>query len=175
MKKLIVKNGLIAGVITSGMVVLMFSGTEIDFKYGELFGYSSMIIAFSTIFFAVRSYRDKQDDRSISFGKALQIGLGITLVASALYVISWMILSNTIAKDFMSEYFQHSIEQLRASDLSEIEINKKIAEMEDFKELYKNPLVKIGMTFLEIFPVGLVISLLSAFVLKRTPEQAKAS
>lgn len=78
-----------------------------------------------------------------------------------------MVISNTIAEDFMSEYYQQSMEKLKASDLSEAEIDAKIAQMDQFQELYKNPIVKIGITFLEIFPVGFVVSLISALILKR--------
>lgn len=167
MKRLALTYGLIAGVIVSAMVLFTFSGSAIDFENGELIGYTTMIIAFSTIFFAIKSHRDKHLDGSIDFKKAFQIGLSITLVATAIYILSWMIISNTIAQDFMSDYYQHSVEKLKTSGLSEIEMNEKIAEMKEFHELYKNPVVKIGMTFLEIFPVGLLVSLLSAFILKR--------
>ena len=169
MKKLILTYGLTAGTIILVMLLFTFSGSTLDFKHSEILGYTTMIIAFSTIFFAIKSHRDKNLEGSIQFGKAFKIGLGITLVATVIYIVSWMIMSNTIAKDFMTEYFQHSMEQLKASDLSETQINEKIAEMERFKELYKNPIVKIGMTFLEIFPVGFIVSLISAFILKRKP------
>ena len=167
MKKLILVNGIIAGTIIIAMLLVTFSGSSIS-EYGELLGYATMIIAFSSIFFAIRSHRDKHLNGSIGFGKAFKIGLGITLVATIIYIVAWMIMSNTIAKDFMADYYQQSVEKLQASDLSEEVINQKIAEMDNFQELYKNPLVKIGMTFLEIFPVGLIISLISALILKKT-------
>ncbi|MEQ9288067.1 MAG: DUF4199 domain-containing protein [Cyclobacteriaceae bacterium] len=166
MKKLILTYGTIAGVVVSAMLLITLSGSSRNFENGELIGYASMIIAFATIFVAVKSYRDKSLDGNIGFKQAFSIGLGITLVATAIYILSWMIMSETIASDFMSEYYQYSIEKLKASDLTETEIDEKIAEMEYFKELYKNPMVKIGMTFLEIFPVGLLVSLISAFILK---------
>ena len=77
-----------------------------------------------------------------------------------------MIMSNTIAKDFMANYFQHSVDQINASGLSQTEIDIKVAEMEKFQGLYKNPIVKIGMTFMEIFPVVFIVSLISAFIFK---------
>lgn len=167
MKKLILTYGTIAGVVVSAMLLITLSGSSRNFENGELIGYASMIIAFATIFVAVKSYRDKSLDGNIGFKQAFSIGLGITLVATAIYILCWMVMSETIAKDFMSEYFQYSVEKLRTSDLTETEIDEKIAEMEYFKELYKNPMVKIGMTFLEIFPIGLLVSLISAFFLKR--------
>ena len=167
MKKLILNYELIAGAVVSLMLVISFSGSMQNFENAELFGYTAMIVAFSTIFFAIKAERDKNQGGIISFGKALQIGLGITLVASAIYVLAWMIISETIAKDFMTEYYQQSVEQLKTSDLTEAEIDAKMEEMEDFQELYKNPIVKIGITFLELFPVGFIVSLISSLILKK--------
>ena len=166
MNKLIYTYGIIAGLIVSAMVSLSFVGIEVIEKNGELFGYSSMIIAFSTIFIAINSHKTKFGNNEISFKKAFSIGLKITLIASAIYIISWFVLSNTIAQDFMTNYFEHSIESIRESNLSASEIETKIAEVESFRESYKNPLVKIGMTFIEIFPVGLLVSLIAAFILR---------
>jgi pheromone shutdown protein TraB len=167
MKKSIITYGIIAGSIVSLMLFLSFGTFLKNSEYGELIGYSTMIVAFATIFFAIRSFRDTNLGGNISFSEGLKLGLGITLVATVMYVLAWMIISNTIAKDFMTEYFQQSVEKLQASDLSQMEIDKKIEEMEKFNEMYKNPFVKIGITFLEIFPVGFLVTLVSAFLLKR--------
>lgn len=167
MQKLILTYGLIAGAVVSLMLVLTYSGSTLDFDHGEIVGYASMIIAFSSIFFAIKTHRDTSLNGEITFGKAFKIGLGITFVATIIYIAAWMLISNTIAKDFMSEYYQHSIEKLKASDLTEAQISARIAEMDTFNELYKNPIVKIGMTFLEIFPVGFLVSLASSFILKK--------
>jgi hypothetical protein len=171
MRKLIFTYGIIAGLVVAAMLVLSFSGSTWDVTSGDLMGYAVMIIAFSTIFIAIKNYRDKQLNGNISFGTAFKVGLGITLVASAIYVIAWMIISNTIAKDFMTEYYQQSVEQLKSSGISDQDLSEKIAEMDRFAELYKNPLVKVGITFLEIFPVGLIVSLTSSLILKRTDNQ----
>lgn len=167
MKKLILTYGIIAGLIVSAMLIFTFSGASNDFEHSELIGYTTMIIAFATIFIAIKSHRDTALAGTITFGNAFKIGLGITTVATLVYIISWFIISNTIAKDFMADYFQHSVEQLKASDLTETEIAAQIEEMKNFQELYKNPIVKFGMTFLEIFPVGFIVSLISALLLKR--------
>ena len=112
MRRLMLTYGIIAGIIVSAMLLFSFSGSALNFDHGELLGYATMIIALSTIFFAVRSHRDQHLNGSIEFGQAFKIGLGITLVATTIYIISWMIISNTLAKDFMSEYYQHSVEKV---------------------------------------------------------------
>lgn len=166
MKKLILTYGTIAALIIVAMLIFTFTGMTPDFEYAELMGYTTMILAFSSIFVATNYYKKNLSDNVLSFKEALKIGLGITLVATVIYILAWMIMSNTIAKDFMADYFQNSVDQLKASGLSQTEIDAKIIEMENFKELYKNPIVKIGMTFMEIFPVGFVVSLISAFIFK---------
>ena len=111
----------------------------------------------------------------ISFGKAFQVGILITLVASVIYVAAWMAYSAAGGgEEMMAEYFNSAVEKLRASGSTEAEIEQKIVEMKKFQEMYKNPIAKIGITFLEIFPVGLIISLIAAALLRRSTE-AKAS
>lgn len=171
MKKIVLRYGLIAGAIIVLFMTTSMSlmGKELHYKIGEVFGYASMIIALSTIFVGIRKYRDEELGGFISFGKAFQVGLFITLVASALYVTGWMIYSATgTGQEFMANYLDATIAQLRQSGISEAEVDQKVAEMEAFMEMYKNPIVKIGMTFLEIFPVGLIISLIAAALLRKS-------
>ena len=170
MKKLILTYGSLSGIVISAMVLLTFTVFSPNMKYGELIGYSTMIIAFSTIYIGIKSHRDNHLNGNINFGQALKIGVGICLVASFFYITLWLIMSETIAKDFMTNYFQQSIDQIKDSNLSEAEMTVKIDDIKGFQEMYKNPFVKIGMTFLEIFPVGFLISLISAFLLKNNKE-----
>lgn len=180
MQKLVLKFGLIAGAIISiflliGMQLMTGADGKVNFQYGETFGYVSMIVALSMIFFGIRSYRDNHLSGAITFGKALKVGLLITLVASLIYVATWMIYyhSSNNAEEFVQQYLAHSMENMRKSGMAEADIAKKTAESQDFMKTYdSNPLVMFGMTLMEIFPVGLVISLLSSFILKRKPTMA---
>jgi len=171
MKKIVLNYGLLGGAIVAILMLIMapfWSSGEMSMNTGEWLGYISMIVALSSIFFGVRAYRDKEAGGFISFGKALQVGLLITLVATAIYVTVWMLYSTFGGgADFMEQYFQYSVEQVKQSGKAPADIEKEIAQMEQYKEMYKNPLVQIGITFIEIFPVGLVISLLSAALLMK--------
>ncbi len=168
MKKIIIRYGLIAGLIVSAlMLITLGGGMDINMKYGQLIGYSTMILAFATIFVAIKKKRDEQFNGKIAFAKAFKIGLGITLIASLCYVITWMIMSETIAKDFMAQYYQQAVENINNSGLSPEEVEQKMQQMDKMQEMYKNPVFKFGITFLEIFPVGLLVSLIAAFILKK--------
>ncbi len=171
------RYALIFGSIAGFVLVLMmfltmpFFGENVDYDTAEWLGYISMIVALSAIFIGIKSYRDKESAGVISFGKAFKVGLFITLVASTFYVAGWMLYVNTSGTNFMESYYEHSVEKIKSGGDSETEIQAKIADMEKWRELYKNPLIQIGVTFSEIFPVGLLITIISAAILKKKQEK----
>jgi hypothetical protein len=125
---------------------------------GELVGYSTMIVALSLIFFGIKSYRDNHLEGSITFGKALKVGLLITLIASLIYAITWEIISNTM-QDFVTQMGDKYSEKLKAEGSTQ-------AEIDEYKAIYENPFIRFAMTLMEIAPVGILISLLSAGLLR---------
>ncbi len=143
------------------------SSQKIDFEAEQWRGYLVMILALSTIFFGVKSYRDKDRNGYISFKDAFVNGLAITFVASVVYVIGWMIFYPNFIPDFADQYAAFEIEQFSELGLSPDEIDTKTKYLLEFNEMYKKPLVMAGFSFLEIFPVGIIIALISAFILKR--------
>jgi len=175
MKKVVLTFGFISGLI---VVILMLSSMSLkhykaDFHLAEVIGYASMIVSLSMVFFGVRSYRDNYLNGSISFSKAFQVGILITLISACMYVAGWMIYSEITGPAMMNEYFQHSINEINTSAASATEKAAKIKEVEMWREYYKNPLIKMGLTFMEILPVGLIVTLLSAFILKRKNTSQK--
>lgn len=168
MKKIVIKFGLIGGAIVSLFMIctMPFFNSDSIMNHGEIIGYSSMIIASSTIFIGIRSYRNKELDGVISFGKAFVVGLYIALIASTLYVITWMILSGIFMPDFMENYTKATLEGMQAAGNSQGEIDAQMADLKTWSELYKNPFFKVLLTYLEILPVGLLVSLISAAILK---------
>ena len=169
MKNLVLKFGLLAGVIVSVFMIIgtNLAGRDINFDVAQVLGYAGMLIAFSTIFIATKKQRDA--DGFITFKKALQIGLIITLIASLMYTITWMIISGgPAASEMMDAYFQESIADIQASGATEAEIQKQVDRMNRMKENYGNPLYKFFLTFfVEIFPVGLIVSIISALILRK--------
>lgn len=172
-KMLLINYGLIAGaiMIVSFFIVGYMAGNDpenMDFSSGELVGYTSMILALSTVFFGVKSYRDNKRNGIISFKDAFLNGLIIVLVASIIYVVGWMIYYPQFMPDFQDQYLNSQIEQIQANpELSESEKTEKIDGMKSFMESYNNPIVMSAVTFMEIFPIGLVVALICAFILKR--------
>ena len=141
---------------------------EMDFSTGEILGYVSIILALSMVFVGIKSYRDNDLGGTIGFGKALGVGVLIVLIASIIYVISWSVYYNYMMPDFQDKFLDYSITQINQSgDYTEAEKEIQINEMKSWMESYKNPFVMMAFTFLEFFPIGFIVALISAFILSR--------
>ncbi len=172
MKKNIIIYGLIAGIVVSILmqfIVNYISHCEgnIDFDTSMLIGYASMLIAFSLVYVGIRNYRDKYNGGVISFGKAFKIGIMMVLIASTIYVVAWLIDYYFFIPDFMEKYSAAMLDKLKASGASQIEIDKETKEMTNFVRMFKNPFFNAMMTYAEILPVGLIVTLISSLILKR--------
>jgi len=172
MKKNIISYGLIAGIIVS--ILMLFTVNyishckgNVDYDTSMLIGYASMLIAFSLVYVGIRNYRDKYNEGVISFGKAFKIGIMMVLIASTLYVVAWLIDYFFFIPDFAEKYSAHTLDKLKASGASQIEIDKQTKEMANFARMFKNPFFNAMMTYVEILPVGLIVTLISSLILKR--------
>src|SRR5262249_14300283 len=140
-----------------------------ELGHSEILGYTTIVLSFLLVFFGIRSFRDNVNDGTITFGRAFQVGILITLISCACYVISWEILYFNFMPDFVDKYAASMVEQLRSSGAGPEVIEAKLQEMKRFKELYANPLFNVAMTFIEPFPIGLGITLLSSLALRKKP------
>ncbi|MFZ4754050.1 MAG: DUF4199 domain-containing protein [Chitinophagaceae bacterium] len=177
MKKIILTYGLISGVIVAGIMLLSmnyFSHCEgsMDFNSSMVVGYASMLLAFSLVFVGVKQYRDKFNAGQISFGKAFRIGFFIVLVASTMYVVAWLFNYYLLMPDFLEKYSAHMLEEMKAQGASAEKIQKESKEMASFAKMYQNPFFNALMTYLEILPMGLIVTLISAFILKRRVQES---
>jgi hypothetical protein len=180
MKKNILIYGLIAGVIVSILMLLSmnyisFCEGNVDYETSMLIGYASMLLAFSLVYVGTRNYRDKYNDGVISFGKAFKIGIMIVLIASTIYVAAWLVDYYLFIPDFAEKYSAHMLGELKASGASQAEIERQTKKMEDMARMIKNPFFNAMFAYVEILPVGLIVTLISSLILKRkTPKSPYA-
>jgi hypothetical protein len=168
MRKIVWTFGLISGALLSVMMLITLPFLDrIGFEKGELIGYTSMVLAFLMVFFGVKSYRDNVGDGHVTFGRALVVGLLITVVATLCYVATWELIYYQLAPDFGDKYAAYAVAKAKASGASEAQIAETMKQMTDFREMYRNPLVNMALTFLEPLPVGVPFALLSAGILSR--------
>jgi hypothetical protein len=175
MKKTILTFGLISGALSSLMMVATVPFLHQNgFDRGYVIGYTAIVLSFLLVFFGIRSYRDNVGNGQITFAKGFAVGICITLISCVFYVATWEVLYFTVMHDFMDKYSAYMIEKLKASGASAPAIQAKLQEMKKFKELYENPFFNVAMTFIEPFPVGLVITMISAAVLRKKPQAQMA-
>jgi hypothetical protein len=172
MKKTILTFGLISGALSSLMMLATVPFMhKIGFDKGYYFGYTAIVLSFLLVFFGIRSYRDNVGNGHITFSKAFAVGISITLISCIFYVLTWEILYfNFLHHDFMDQYSAYVVEKLKAKGASPAAIQAQIEQLQKYKELYENPLFNAAMTFIEPFPVGLAITLISAAVLRKKPQ-----
>lgn len=173
MKKTILTFGLISGVLSSLMMLATVPiENKIGFDRAEYLGYTLIVLSFLLVFFGIRSYRDHTGNGQITFVKAFTVGISITLITCVFYVATWEILYFTILRDFIDKYGAHLMEKARASGASAAALEAQARQLKDYKQMYENPFYNSMITFLEPFPIGLVVTLISAAVLRKRPPGA---
>ncbi len=167
MRKIILVYGSIAGAVIIGSMIIGFIANENKAaSVPQWLGYLIMIVAFSMIFVGVKRYRDADLGGVIKFGRAFLVGLSIALVASFVYVATWEVYLYATDYKFIDIYAASVIEAKRAAGVSGEALDAVVGQMEAMAKNYDNPLFRLPMTFLEIFPVGLIVALASAAILR---------
>jgi amino acid transporter len=175
LKKTVLTFGIISGVIVA---ILMSINTafadRIGFDRAVIVGYTTMLVAFLLVFFGIKSYRDNVGDGQISFGRAFTVGILITLITCFLYVVSWEILYYTFLHDFPEKYGNYLMEKARASGATPEQLAQQLEEVKQMKALLDNPILAPLIIFIsEPLPVGLVMTLISAAILRKRRKQVE--
>lgn len=166
MKRIVTIYGLISGSIIVACILLsipFWNNGTLTLENGELYGYTTMVISLSLVFFGIKSYRDNHSNGVITFGKAFKIGLLISLIASVMYSLAWEI-SLVSMPDFVARMNEYYITALKNDGATDAEIQQLIT----MQGYYQNPLIRFWITIIvEILPVGIVITLISAALLRK--------
>jgi hypothetical protein len=168
MKKIVLTFGLISGLIMSVLLGgSLLLADQIGSNHSLLLGYTIMVASFLLIYFGIRSYRDNTLAGQISFGRAFACGILITLISSVCYAVMWEVLYFNFMPHFMDGYFAAQIHKLQSAGLDAATTAARIAAIQHSQQLYQNPLVNMAYTIMEPLPVGLLITLISAALLRR--------
>ncbi|HEV7644905.1 MAG TPA: DUF4199 domain-containing protein [Pyrinomonadaceae bacterium] len=173
MKKIVITFGVISGLILAGFVFLISTlcGNEtISMDHGELIGYTTMAISLSMIFFGIKSYRDNVGKGKITFWKGIQIGLLITLIASVFYFAgaeAYNVANPGFVDKIMTKFTKLQTEKMQQAGASQEEIDKTVKFAGDMAKAMENPFIFYAICLMELAPVGLIITLISAAILRR--------
>ncbi len=167
MLRAMVIYGVVSGVLVIlAMLAGIISGGNASFFASEYFGYLIMLIGMSMIFVGIKRHRDIELGGVIHFLPAFGMGLGIAAIAAVMYVAVWEAYLASTDFRFIHDYTAGLIEAKQADGADARTMAAFAAEMEELKASYAKPLQRLPMTFMEIFPVGFTISLISAALLR---------
>jgi hypothetical protein len=169
MRKTVLTFGLISGAISAGMMLATLPFAD-KMGYGKgsfIIGYTAIVLSALLVFFGVRSFRENVSGGRLTFGRGFAVGILITLLSNLCYVATWEVVSSKFMPDFADKYAAHMIERAKSSGASEEKIQQVTQEAKQFKEMYKNPAINVALTFMEVFPIFLGVTLLSAAILRK--------
>ena len=151
MKKNILIYGLIAGALVSGFMLYTMNNLShcegsVDYNTSMFIGYASMLIAFCLVFVGIRNYRNNYNGGIITFGKSFKIGIMIVLIASTIYVVSWLIDYYWFIPDFAEKYSANMLNEMRNSGATADEIQKQSQELESMSTILNNPFLNALVT-----------------------------
>ena len=168
MKTAVWKYGLLSGLLLAVLLALTVPFEHhTSARFGMAVGYTVMVLSFLIVFVGVKRYRDVECGGTISFGRAFWVGVLMMLISCVCYVAMWEVLVATVEKNFAHDYTASMIRRAQNSGLQGAALEARIAEIRKFEVTYSNPVYRMGMTLLEPLPVGIVMALVTAGVLRR--------
>lgn len=168
MQTTIFKYGIYAAITISVLFVLgWFLGKQLELGYSgqEVIGYATMLISLSFVFFGIKHFRDKENNGQVSFGKALLIGVLISLFAAIAFGIVDIVYLK-LNPNFTTEYYDYHVAELKTS-LSGVELDEALTKMEEQRELFSSATFSFILMSMTVLIIGFIISLLSALILQR--------
>ena len=168
MKKVVLVYGFLSGAVAAALMLATLPFVDqLKGGRGLVVGYTGIVLSALLIFFGVRSYRENVGGGTITFGRGFQVGILIALISSACYVATWELVYFKLSPNMCDRMFSGQIEQIKASGQPQDKIDEQLHQVDVMKHLMANPITNSALAFIEPFPVGLLITLISAAVLRK--------
>jgi Protein of unknown function (DUF4199) len=164
--------GILAGLV---ILAIFLPALILLDQHSMVVGYLIMLVGLTLVFVGIKRFRDVERGGVVKFLPAFALGLGISLVASIIYVIGWEIYLGATDYALIDGFIADQLRGDRAAGMSAAALARETADMAAMRTQFReNPLFRMGMIFLEIFPPGLIVSLVSAALL-RNPRFLRAA
>jgi len=176
MKKTVLTFGVISGVVSSVLMLATLPFMHrIGFDRGLVVGYTAIVLSFLLVTFGIRSYRE-QCGGTITFTRGFTVGILITLISCVFYVATWQVIYYKLQPGFMNDWETYAVEKVRAAGGGPEKLEATRRQLRSIKEAYDNPLTNAAYTFVEPFPVGFLVTVVSALALRRrVPSSRQAA
>jgi hypothetical protein len=181
MKKSILVNGMATGALLSIMFVATnyFIEQKSNPSLASTIGNILLMASLSMVFFAIRNVRDKVNKGYIGFNTAFRTALMVILIGTFCYTTTKSTYAFIVDKEYLNRAIDRTIEAetkniMNSKDVSDLEKKKKIQEFTSNMNDLRTPYAFVITSILEFFPMGLIISILCAALMKRsTPPNMK--
>lgn len=178
MRKTVLLYGLAAGVLAVAFMLatLPYIG-DARYQIADVLGYTSIVLSALVVFFGIRSYRHSLYGGRLTFWRALAVGVLITLVSCVIQVVAFEWIYFKAMPSFGDKFVLCMVERARDAGASDAEILRTADRATDLKKLYDQPLANAALTFATSFPIGLVVAVVSALILRtrRRPQPINPS
>lgn len=165
MKHIILKHGLF-GVLVLIVFNLVFFFTiprsPEYYSFGELAGYTTIILSLSFVIFGMYEYGKKYND--VRFGKFLLVGLLITILPALAFGIYNIVYVEYLDPEFMDKYYAQMVTEAQ-EQYQGAELTKALEELQYQKETFVNPYMQFFVMFMTVYLIGFIISFIGAMFL----------
>ena len=157
MKKIIYRNGLLGGLLVYNNMIIntVFMKDNPGAEPNMVLGFSSMFLSFLFVIIGIKQQESFKDSEN-SFWNSFKTGIYISAIISTIYVLVWLVIYYNFYPEFMENYSNIVLKNTKPAELA-----AKTLEMEQMKEAYKNPMFVVLYTYFEVFPLGILVSLIT--------------
>lgn len=175
------KNWMRLGLISAALLsVLMFApyfifGTRPEWmKVGEIVGYASMFLCLSATWFAMRAEAQRRGGQ-LGFGAALGVGAAVSGVAAVLFGLATWLFYSLVGDSLPEALIEFYRVQIRDSGAAAEVVAQQLKELESMRPFFYNrPLQGVVMAA-TVFLIGILESLVGAFVVSRGGRKLAAA
>lgn len=167
MKSTIIKYGIYSFLTASTLFLgALLLATSFSYSTQETIGYTSMVISLSFVYFGIKHYRDYENNGELLFGKAVLIGILISVFAGLGFGLIDYIYTTVINPDFATEYLEKTLAGMKETlTLEEYNIQKE--QLTQQMEQYGGSGFMAFIMCITVIIIGFIISLISALFLQR--------
>lgn len=172
MRQIALTYGGIAGLLVCLGMFGSFFLLDQSYLFNEMWGAAMMIPSFIVVVFGVKKFCDSTQPEVTRFTAGAIVGFAIVGVMSVVYAIGWELYLYLTDYSFMEQYIMNERILAEERGVQGAELSLLQDQMQTAAEAYANPFFRFGITIMEIFPLGVLVALISVLLL-RNPNMFK--
>jgi hypothetical protein len=165
------RGGITMLVLYSAIVLIINCGA--NNVVGMVITYTAMVVSLCFVYFGIRYYRDMQNNGVLNFWPGIKLGLLISLVPSVIFGLCDVVYVTIINPHFAENYEAAELQQLKIT-IPPAQFATEAVKLKERMAFFKTPLGDFAIMFLNVMAIGLIITVISTFMLKRNVAKKAA-